>query len=215
MITGAYREDHQVYNGCAAVLRSLHPSNEFYLVTLIHSLYEILVRPAWASLYTDHHCLLDWNRLKDENGLNKEALKNSKNKVLMQALLTAKADDKSAGSPTQEFESKPISRKLDKSRTFKYGDLKKMVQSAGLTFCPLRPADTGDDTTLLALVWPCENTKVLACRPDDLMELPRKEFTTKRDEESSVKQVWHQALHVPPVTPEIMSKFDVHLISNY
>ena len=217
MITGAYREEHQEYNGCAGVLRSLHPSDEFYLVTLIHSLCEIWVRPAWPSLYTDHHCLLDWSRLKDEKGLNKEALKDSKNKVLMQALFTAKANDKSAGSCTQEFESKPISRKLDKSRTFKYGDLKKLVESAGLTFCPLRPADAGDDTTLLALVWPGENTKVLACRPDDLMELPPKEFTTKRDEEgqSPVKQVWYQVLHVPPVTSDTVRKFNEHLISNY
>ena len=171
LISGA-SEKHAEYNGCAAVLRKLHPSDIFYMARFVHCSARIQIRTDWVSLLAEHHCLLDWCRLTQGGTVSQEVLEPLKNKALVQF-----------GSPVSNRKPKEV----DLSKTF----TSEALLLTGIQIRFLHPADANDSSArLLALVLPSDSSKIYAVRPEDLMVLPgpveyniktsRKEDTAKK-----------------------------------
>ena len=200
LISCATSEKHaSLYNGRAAVLRSLHATSSFYMVRMVHSSRLVQIRPDWVSYFGEHHCLLDWARLRKlpKTDVSQIVVDMLKDRALVQV-----------GSKSR----KP--KALDKSIIFTFQELRK--QMANLSIHAVRAGDENEasEEQLLALVVPGSGSNIFAVRPDDLMVT---KCVPAEIHPSSTKEVEGRTVKLfkcpsEPVRSEKIRRWEEHLV---
>ena len=202
LISCATSEKHaSSYNGRAAVLRSLHPEESFYMARMVHGSRLIQIRPDWVSYFGEHHCLLDWARLHKlpEAEVSHSVVNMLKDMALVQV-----------GSKSR----KP--KAVDTSITFTFQELRK--QMANLFIHAVRAGDKNEasEEQLLALVVPGDGSNIFAVRPDDLMvtKCVPAEIHPSSTKEAESRTVKLFKCPSERVRSERIQKWEQHLVRN-
>ena len=198
LISCATSEKHaSSYNGRAAVLRSLHPKESFYMARMVHGSRLIQIRPDWVSYFGEHHCLLDWARLHKlpEIEVSQTVIEMLKDKALVQL-----------GSKSR----KP--NPVDMSTTFTFHELRE--KNLNLSIHAVRPGDKDEAsaTRLLALVFPGDGSKIFAVRSADLMAVKSVDFEIQPSNTNEKRRVKLCKCPTEPVLKERIVRWEQHLV---
>ena len=85
IITGCEQPEHLQYNNSVAVLKSLHLAQSVCLGHPVHSCDDppLHFRPDWISQFQEKHEVVKYHALKEDEDVDKDVLKEMKNKALM------------------------------------------------------------------------------------------------------------------------------------
>ena len=150
IISGA-SDKHAWYNGRAVVLRTLHSSDAVYMVSLVHISRLVQIPSDWISFFSEHHRLLDWDRLRRLPDVSQSVIEMLRGVALV------------------PFES-CTAQHLDKASSLTFQELRQRTHRSIFAVHPA-DAEEASSTRLLALSVPGDGSKIFAVRHDDLIDL--------------------------------------------